>query len=204
MLVGVCDFPGDYAFPPPGYGGIDRWLWAATVGARAAGAEVHLLGRSGDRNWPTSGRYGRFRLEDMTPDSWRARNLRDTGYDLLVVGHEYPSLPAWRAVWEPLAADVATFQHWPYFEHQADAFDGASTTGKTVGLPPGPPSVDQRSEPGGRGTGVVIDTGCGSHPVLVGKRRLQRGSDEIGSLIVRAGPVSPLTAEDIRPASDSL
>ena len=25
MLVGVCDFPGSYAFPPAGYGGIERW-----------------------------------------------------------------------------------------------------------------------------------------------------------------------------------
>jgi glycosyltransferase involved in cell wall biosynthesis len=41
-----------------------------------------------------------------------------------VVGHEYPSLPAWRATWETLGCDVATFQHWPYFEQQADAFDG--------------------------------------------------------------------------------
>ena len=44
MLVGVCDFPGSYAFPPAGYGGIERWLWAVAVGARAAGADVHLLG----------------------------------------------------------------------------------------------------------------------------------------------------------------
>jgi len=28
MLVGVCDFPSRYAFPPTGYGGIERWLWA--------------------------------------------------------------------------------------------------------------------------------------------------------------------------------
>ncbi|MEV2276245.1 lasso peptide biosynthesis B2 protein [Nocardiopsis sp. NPDC049922] len=44
VLVGVCDFPGRYAFPPAGYGGIERWLWAVAVGARAAGADVHLLG----------------------------------------------------------------------------------------------------------------------------------------------------------------
>ncbi len=59
MLVGICDFPGDYAFPPSGYGGIERWLWAVAVGARAAGAEVHLLGPGG-RSWPTNGRCDPF------------------------------------------------------------------------------------------------------------------------------------------------
>lgn len=44
MLVGVCDFPSGYQFPPHGYGGIERWLWAVAVGARQSGAEVHLLG----------------------------------------------------------------------------------------------------------------------------------------------------------------
>ncbi|WP_116046389.1 glycosyltransferase [Amycolatopsis palatopharyngis] len=124
MLVGVCDFPGDYAFPPAGYGGIERWLWAVAVGARAAGADVHLLGPHWRPEladewhvWPT-------RLEDVTPGCQEARKLRDASYDLLVVGHEYPSLPAWRSVWETLDADVATFQHWPYFEHRTDAFDG--------------------------------------------------------------------------------
>lgn len=32
MLAGVCDFP------PCDYGGIERWLWAVAIGARAAGA----------------------------------------------------------------------------------------------------------------------------------------------------------------------
>lgn len=63
-------------------------------------------------------------MEDVQSDSRQARDLRDTGYDLMVVGHEYPSLPNWRAVWETLDCDVATFQHWPYFEHQDHAFDG--------------------------------------------------------------------------------
>jgi hypothetical protein len=43
MLVGVCDFPSQYAFRPRSYGGIERWLWALAVGRRAAGADVHLL-----------------------------------------------------------------------------------------------------------------------------------------------------------------
>ena len=46
MLVGVCDFPGSYAFPPAGYGGIERWPWAAAIGGRRAGTDVHLLGPS--------------------------------------------------------------------------------------------------------------------------------------------------------------
>ena len=44
MLVGICDFPSAYDFPPHGYGGIERWLWAVAVGAKRAGADVHLLG----------------------------------------------------------------------------------------------------------------------------------------------------------------
>jgi hypothetical protein len=43
MLVGVCDFPGAYAFPPSGYGGIERWLWATAIGARRAGADPGYL-----------------------------------------------------------------------------------------------------------------------------------------------------------------
>ena len=33
MLAGICDFPSRYAFPPAGYGGIERWLWAAQSAA---------------------------------------------------------------------------------------------------------------------------------------------------------------------------
>lgn len=124
MLVGVCDFPGAYAFPPSGYGGIERWLWAVAVGARKAGGEVHLLGPQWRQE--LAGEWGlhTIRLEDVTPGTLAARRLRATGYDLLVVGHEYPSLAAWRATWETLNTDVATFQHWPYFDHMPGAFDG--------------------------------------------------------------------------------
>lgn len=124
MLVGVCDFPGDYRFPPHGYGGIERWLWAVAVGVRQTGAEVHLLGPQWRPELAEECTLRPIRLEDVGPGGRQARNLRDTGYNLLVVGHEYPSLRAWRAVWEALDADVATFQHWPYFVHKPDAFDG--------------------------------------------------------------------------------
>ncbi|MGW4285436.1 glycosyltransferase [Streptomyces sp. NPDC004673] len=124
MLVGVCDFPGSYAFPPAGYGGIERWLWAVAVGARAAGADVHLLGPG----WRTDLEHDwvrkPVRLEDLTPGSLAERELRDAGYDLLVVGHEYPSLPAWTRTWSELGCDVATFQHSPVFRHTSTAFDG--------------------------------------------------------------------------------
>lgn len=46
MLVGVCDFPGTYAFPPRGYGGIERWLWDAALGARATRADAWWPGRT--------------------------------------------------------------------------------------------------------------------------------------------------------------
>jgi glycosyltransferase involved in cell wall biosynthesis len=124
MLVGVCDFPGTYKFPPAGYGGIERWLWAAAAGARRAGADVHLLGPSwrpdlGD-DWVTEP----VRLESLKPGSRQLARLRSAGYDLLIVGHEYPSHPPWRRAWEELDCDVATFQHAPDFQHTPDAFDG--------------------------------------------------------------------------------
>jgi hypothetical protein len=40
------------------------------------------------------------------------------------VGHEYPSLRAWRESADALGCDVATFQHSPVFCHDEDAFDG--------------------------------------------------------------------------------
>lgn len=118
MLVGVCDFPGDYAFPPDRYGGIERWLWAVAVGARRSGAEVHLLGPQWRPELADEWTMRPLRLEDVTAGGRQARSLRDTAYDLMVVGHEYPSLPAWRMTWDSLEADVATFQHWPHFEHR--------------------------------------------------------------------------------------
>ncbi|MCT9009374.1 glycosyltransferase [Streptomyces rhizosphaerihabitans] len=124
MLVGVCDFPGSYAFPPAGYGGIERWLWAVAVGARAAGADVHLLGPG----WLTDLEHDwvrkPVRLEEITTGSLASRDLRSAGYDLLVVGHEYPSLLAWTRTWNELDCDVATFQHSPVFRHADSAFDG--------------------------------------------------------------------------------
>jgi glycosyltransferase involved in cell wall biosynthesis len=120
VLVGICDFPSAYDFPPHGYGGIERWLWAVAVGAKRAGADVHLLGPK----WRTDldGFTRRpIRLEDLTD----APAMKSAGYNLLVVGHEYPSLPAWRRIFDQLDADVATFQHWPYFQHTPDAFDGS-------------------------------------------------------------------------------
>jgi glycosyltransferase involved in cell wall biosynthesis len=127
MLVGVCDFPGAYSFPPSGYGGIERWLWAVAVGARTAGAEVHLLGPQWRPELVDAWTVHPLRLENLTAGSRDARAMRSTAYDLLVVGHEYPSLPAWRAVAESLNTDIATFQHWPYFRHEPDAFDGVRT-----------------------------------------------------------------------------
>ena len=124
MLVGVCDFPGSYAFPPAGYGGIERWLWAAAIGARRAGADVHLLGplwRPGlGDGWVTKP----VRLEVLTPGTRQLARLRAADYDLLIVGHEYPSLPVWRRAWQELECDVATFQHAPDFRHVPDTFDG--------------------------------------------------------------------------------
>ncbi len=124
MLVGVCDFPGSYAFPPAGYGGIERWLWAIAVGARTAGADVHLLGPGWLTDLENDWVRKPVRLEDTTAGSLVEQDLRGAGYDLLVVGHEYPSLPAWARTAKELGCDVATFQHSPVFRHTATAFDG--------------------------------------------------------------------------------
>jgi glycosyltransferase involved in cell wall biosynthesis len=120
MLVGICDFPSAYSFPPHGYGGIERWLWAVAVGAKRAGADVHLLGPQWRDDLGADWTVRPVRLES-TKD---VGALQAASYDLLVVGHEYPSLPAWRVIFDELDADVATFQHWPYFNHQSGAFDG--------------------------------------------------------------------------------
>lgn len=125
MRVGVCDYPSRYAFPPYGYGGVERWLWAVAVGARRAGAEVHLLGPGWRDDLPSG--YGRLsvRLEDLRPGDEGFDELERLDPDLLVVGHEYPSLPAWRQTWAALGRPVVTFQHDPDFRHLPEAFDGA-------------------------------------------------------------------------------
>jgi glycosyltransferase involved in cell wall biosynthesis len=126
MLVGICDFPSSYAFPPSGYGGIERWLWATALGARQAGAEVHLLGPAWRRDTGSDWTIRPIRLEELQPGSRELADLRDSRYDLLIVGHEYPTLPAWRRISDQLGCDIATFQHDPNFRHAADAFDGTT------------------------------------------------------------------------------
>jgi hypothetical protein len=117
VRVGVCDYPSRYAFPPHGYGGIERWLWAVAVGARRTGADVHLLGPAWRGDLPPG--YGRLpvRLEDVQPGHKQFDSLRRLDLDLLVVGHEYPSLSAWRRTWAALGCPVVTFQHDPDFQH---------------------------------------------------------------------------------------
>lgn len=124
MRVGVCDYPSAYAFPPYGYGGIERWLWAVAVGARQAGAEVTLIGPQWRTDVPGTWQRLPLRLEEIAPGSAAFRRLQALDLDLLVVGHEYPSLPAWRQTWDALGCDVVTFQHDPDFVHAPDAFDG--------------------------------------------------------------------------------
>lgn len=124
MRVGICDYPSAYAFPPYGYGGIERWLWAVAVGASRAGADVRLIGPQWRADLGVSWPRLPVRLEEIASGSVAFRDLEALNLDLLVVGHEYPSLPAWRAVWHELNCDVVTFQHDPDFVHAPDAFDG--------------------------------------------------------------------------------
>ncbi|SDM27536.1 Glycosyltransferase involved in cell wall bisynthesis [Lentzea albidocapillata subsp. violacea] len=124
MRVGICDFPSAYAFPPYGYGGIERWLWAVAVGAQRTGVEAVLIGPAWRDDLPGGFRRLPIRLEHTTVESDRWHQLDALNLDLLVVGHEYPSLSAWRASWQGLGCAVATFQHDPNFQHAADAFDG--------------------------------------------------------------------------------
>jgi glycosyltransferase involved in cell wall biosynthesis len=127
MNVGICDFPSDYEFPPRGYGSIERWLWAAAVGARAWGASVHLLGPSWRTNLPSSFRRSDVRLEDLGPGTVGEAELLALSFDLLIVGHEYPAHPAWRRTWQTLNCDVATFQHDPQFRHPPSTFNATTS-----------------------------------------------------------------------------
>lgn len=124
MKVGVCDFPSAYEFPPRGYGGIERWLWSVAVGAQRAGAEVHLIGPAWRRDLPSTFERLPVRLEGLTPGDVVHRELRARRFDLLVVGHEYPSLPAWRRAWLPLGCEVVSHQQDANFRHRPGAFDG--------------------------------------------------------------------------------
>ena len=56
-----------------------------------------------------------MRLENLAPGSRQFARLRSTGYDLVIVGHEYPAQSAWRRAWQELNCEVATFQHAPDF-----------------------------------------------------------------------------------------
>lgn len=125
MKIGVCDYPSAYLFPPTGYGSIERWLWAAAVGARQWGATVHLVGPQWRRDLPDSFSRSDVRLEDA--DSPSLADIDRLGLDLLIVGHEYPALPAWRAAWQRLDCEVATFQHDPGFTHPTGSFDGVNS-----------------------------------------------------------------------------
>lgn len=124
MRVGVCDFPSAYAFPPYGYGSIERWLWAVAAGAVQAGAEVWLLGPQWRADLPGGARRLDVRLEDAGRGDPAVGRLAAMQFDLLVVGHEYPSRPAWRRTWQRIGCDVVTFQHDPAFQHAEDAFHG--------------------------------------------------------------------------------
>jgi glycosyltransferase involved in cell wall biosynthesis len=126
MKVGVCDYPSPYAFPPHGYGSIERWLWSAAVGAREWGAEVHLIGPQWREDLPAGFGRSDVRLEGLDPDRVPGGDLDRLGLDLLIVGHAYPTLPAWRAARDRLGCDVATFQHEPSFPHAPGTFDGRS------------------------------------------------------------------------------
>ncbi|WP_317874621.1 glycosyltransferase [Streptomyces sp. SR27] len=120
----MCDFPSRYSFPPRGYGGIERWLWALAVGAKAAGEDVHLLGPGWRTGLGDAWDLRPTRLEDIEPGSVAFKELRATRYDLLLVGHAYPSQPNWRRVWSELDCDVATFQHSSVDRHAPGTFDG--------------------------------------------------------------------------------
>lgn len=129
MIVGVCDYPSAYSFPPVGYGSIERWLWSAAVGARDWGAKVHLIGPQWRDDLPAGFDRRAVRLEELTPRPPGAADpglggLDLLGLDLLIVGHAYPGLPLWRAVRDRLGCDVATFQHEPSFPHPPGTFDG--------------------------------------------------------------------------------
>jgi hypothetical protein len=94
VLVGVCDFPSSYGFPPTGYGRIERWLWAVAIGARATGADVHLLGPGWRRDLGADWTRKPLRQEDTVPGSLAARELRSAGCKLACPGSGTTGLDA--------------------------------------------------------------------------------------------------------------
>jgi glycosyltransferase involved in cell wall biosynthesis len=125
MHVGVCDFPARYAFPPLGYAGIERWLWATAVGARRAGATVHLIGRQWRPELAADWHIEPVRLEDLRTGPELAR-MRAVGYELVIAWHEYPARPAWRRAWQELDCGLVSFQHGTNVRHPAGTFDGVA------------------------------------------------------------------------------
>lgn len=127
MIVGICDYPSAYEFPPHGYGSIERWLWAVAVGAQEWGATVYLLGPQWRTDLPPIFRRQDARLEEMRAPDRRLDELAGLGLDLIVAGHEYPALPAWRQTAERLGCAIVTFQHDPRFIHPTGTFDASRT-----------------------------------------------------------------------------
>ncbi len=125
MHVGVCDFPTLYSFPPKGYAGIERWLWATALGARRAGATVDLVGTQWRPELAADWHIEPIRLEDIGRGSHQTR-CRGAGYDLVIAWHEYASIPAWREAWEALDCDLVTFQHGTNVQYPAGTFDGST------------------------------------------------------------------------------
>jgi glycosyltransferase involved in cell wall biosynthesis len=120
MKVGVCDFPGPYAFPPVGYGGIERWLWACALGADLSGASVTLLGLQ----WrpETEERFSRWkvRLEELDEKHWDTHQ-----FDVLIAGHEYFASKRWLEAALAVSDCLVTYQH-AHFHYPDGVFDGAA------------------------------------------------------------------------------
>lgn len=124
MRVGILDHPSNYAFPPHGYGAQEKWFWSVAVGAKRSGADVVLVGPDWRDDLPYG--FGRLpiRLEDA--DARGVKRFKQQKFDLLVIGHEYTSLPAWRSRFDDLDSEVSAFQHRPDYSPANGAFDGAS------------------------------------------------------------------------------
>lgn len=105
MRVAVCDFPSRYPFPPSGYGGIERWLYAVARGVEACGWELALVGPQ----WTPAAVANRRQIAQRLEDS-RLDDFGD-GFDVIVAGHEYLDDPRWLRIARALSPKLVTFQH---------------------------------------------------------------------------------------------
>ena len=106
--VVICDYPSKYLFPPEGYGGIERWLWAVVVASINLGMQVILLGPRWRHELLLQAEYFPDSIIDVTTEDFLSR----IGHvDFLVGGHEYWLNEIMINKFDKIANFSLTYQH---------------------------------------------------------------------------------------------